>query len=231
VRSFSIDCNVDGGGLPFIWLTGVAPAQSVALLESLVPGAERRVMNGAVSAIAMHRDGAADAALDRLSAPSTTSDEETRRQVAFWMGNARGRHGFESLQRMLRDDPSDRVREHVVFAMTQSKESGAIPAVVVAAREDKSPRVRQQALFYLAQRAERQISEDAIRRAIEQDPETSVKKRAVFALTQIKNGDGVPMLIEIAKGNKNPVVRKEAMHWLGQSKDARAVAFFESVLR
>ena len=64
----------------------------------------------------------------------------------------------------------------------------------------------------------------------EQDPETQVKKRAVFALTQIKNGDGVPMLIEIARTNKNAVVRKEAMHWLGNSKDPRAIKFFEDVL-
>jgi len=228
VRSFSIDCNVDCGGLPFIWLTGVNPAQSVSLLESMIPNAERKVMNGAISAIGMHRDPSADAALDRLSGPS--QEEETRRQAAFWLGNSRGRHGYESLVRILREDPSDRVREHAVFALTQSKEAGAVPTIVAVARDDKSPRVRQQALFWLAQRAEHQISEEAIRRAIEQDPESNVKKKAVFALTQIKNGDGVPMLIEIARTNKNPVVRKEAMHWLGQSKDPRAVKFFEDVL-
>ena len=228
VRSFSIDCNVDGGGLPFIWLTGVNPAQSVALLESVIPNAERKIVNGALSAIGMHRDPSADAALDRLTAPS--QEEETRRQAAFWLGNSRGRHGYESLVRILKEDPSDRVREHAVFALTQSKEPEAIPTVVAAARDDKSPRVRQQALTYLAQRAERQISEDAIRRAIDQDPENQVKKRAVSALAQIKNGEGVPMLIEIARTNKNPVVRKEAMHWLGQSKDPRAVKFFEDVL-
>ena len=228
IRTFSIDCNVDGGGLPFIWLTGVNAAQSVALLESLIPNAERRVMNGALSAIGMHRDPAADAALDRLSSPSQT--EETRRQAAFWLGNARGRHGFESLVRILRDDPSDKVRENAIFGLTQSKEPDAIPAIVRVARDDKSAHVRGQALFWLAQKSERQISEEAIRNAIEQDPETQVKKRAVFALTQIKNGDGVPMLIEIARTNKNAVVRKEAMHWLGNSKDPRAIKFFEDVL-
>ena len=229
VRSFSIDCNVDGGGLPFIWLTGVQAAQSVALLESLIPNAERRVMNGAVSAIALHRDASADAALDRLSGPS--QGEETRRQAAFWLGNARGRHGYESLVRILKEDPSDRVRENAIFALTQSKEAEAIPTIVTAARDDKSPRVRERALFWLAQRAERQISEDAIRRAIEQDPETEVKRKAVFALTQIKNGDGVPLLIEIARSHKNPVLRKEAMQSLGRSKDPRALKFFEDVLK
>ncbi len=229
IRSFSIDCNVDGGGLPFIWLAGVNPAQSVGLLESQIPNSDKKVVNGAVSAIGLHRDPSADAALDRLSA--APNDDETRRQAAFWLGNSRGRHGYESLLRIVKEDPSDRVRENAVFAMSQSKESGAIPAIVAVARDDKSPKVREKALFWLAQRAERQISEEAIRRAIEQDPETQVKKQAIFALTQIKNGDGVPALIEIARNNKNPVLRKEAMQWLGRSKDPRAVKFFEDVLK
>jgi hypothetical protein len=229
VRSFSIDCNVDGGGLPFIWLTGVAPAQSVALLESLVPGAERRVVNGSISAIGMHRDPSADAALDRLVAPS--QEEQTRREATLWLGNSRGRHGYEALVRIVKEDQSERIREAAVTGLAQSKEAEAIPTIVSVARDDKAPKVRQQALFWLAQKAERQISEDAIRRAIDQDPEVQVKKRAVFALTQIKNGDGVPMLIDIARNNKNPAVRKEAMHWLGQSKDPRAVKFFEDVLK
>jgi hypothetical protein len=232
VRTFSTECNIDAGGLPFVWLTGVNPAQSVGLLESLVPSsdarADRKLANGAISAIAMHRDPAADAALDRLAA--ATQPEETRRQAAFWMGNARGRHGFESLQRILRDDPSDRVREHAVFALTQSKEAEAIPMVARIAHDDKSTKVRSQALFWLAQRAGKQISEAAIRQAIDNEPETQVKKKAVFALTQMKNGDGVPLLIEIARTNRNAVVRKEAMFWLGQSKDARATQFFEELL-
>ena len=37
-------------------------------------------------------------------------------------------------------------------------------------------------------------------------------------------------LIEVARTNRNPEVRKQAMFWLGQSKDPRAVEFFEQIL-
>jgi HEAT repeat protein len=57
-----------------------------------------------------------------------------------------------------------------------------------------------------------------------------VKRRAVFALSQLPKDEGVPMLIEIARSNRNPEVRRQAMFWLGQSHDPRAVAFFEQVL-
>jgi hypothetical protein len=40
----------------------------------------------------------------------------------------------------------------------------------------------------------------------------------------------VPKLIEVARNNKNAVVRKQAMFWLGQSNDPRALKFFEEVL-
>ncbi len=38
------------------------------------------------------------------------------------------------------------------------------------------------------------------------------------------------MLIEVARTNRNAQVRKKAMFWLGQSKDPRAIKFFEDVL-
>jgi hypothetical protein len=41
----------------------------------------------------------------------------------------------------------------------------------------------------------------------------------------------VPRLIDVARTNRNPEVRKQAMFWLGQSQDPRALAFFEEVLR
>jgi hypothetical protein len=36
--------------------------------------------------------------------------------------------------------------------------------------------------------------------------------------------------MDVARNNRNPEVRKQAMFWLGQSKDPRAVQFFEDIL-
>jgi len=57
-----------------------------------------------------------------------------------------------------------------------------------------------------------------------------VKKKAVFALSQLPKDEGVPRLMEVARSNRNPEVRKQAMFWLGQTKDPRAVKFFEEIL-
>jgi hypothetical protein len=34
----------------------------------------------------------------------------------------------------------------------------------------------------------------------------------------------------VARSNRNPAVRKQAFFWLGQTKDPRAIQFFEEVL-
>ncbi len=84
-------------------------------------------------------------------------------------------------------------------------------------------------MFWLAQRAgERAVG--AISDAIANDPETDVKRRAVFALSQLPKSEGVPLLIQVARTNTNPAVRKQAMFWLGQSRDPRALQFFQEIL-
>jgi len=236
VRSFTPECTLDAGGLPFIWLTGATPAESIRYLVSVVQDStaatsreQSRRANGAISAIALHADPAADQALDQLA--SLVQPEPVRRQAIFWLGSARGKPGFQAVSRILREDPSDKIRERAIFALTQSKEPEALDAVVRAAHDDRSPRVRGQGLFWLAQRASQTTAQSAIADAIANDPETEVKKRAVFALTQMPSGEGVPLLIQVARTNQNAAVRKQAMFWLGQSRDPRALAYIEEVLK
>ncbi|HUU45237.1 MAG TPA: HEAT repeat domain-containing protein, partial [Acidobacteriota bacterium] len=62
------------------------------------------------------------------------------------------------------------------------------------------------------------------------DPDTDVKEHAVFALSQLPRDEGVPLLINVARTNRNPEVREQAIFWLGQSGDERALDFFEEIL-
>jgi len=123
-----------------------------------------------------------------------------------------------------------RVEEPALAALAFHADPSALEALIGLARQDASGHVRGQALFWLAQRAGSKVA-GVITRAIEDDPETDVKKRAVFALSQLPHDEGVPLLIDTARKNRNPAVRKQAMFWLGQSNDPRALAFFEEVLK
>lgn len=242
VRPLSWSCGLDAGGKPLHWLDGVTAAESLRLLGSLVdgeavarrgdrPSGDRRRHEdwgeGLMAAAALHDHPDADALLERWVASG--QPEDRRRQAAFWMGQARGRRGYETLRRLVREDASPQFREHAVFALSQSEVPEATDAVLEVARRDATPHVRGQALFWLGQKAGRQAV-DGITRAMEEDPDTEVKRKAVFALSQLPRDEGVPLLIETARKNRNPEVRKQAMFWLGQSEDPRALAFFAEVL-
>ena len=233
VKVATEDCVLDGGGLPFLWLTDVKPAESVAFLgeyvhdENLGGRGRHSVGNEALMAIALHDGPEAQAALESFTAPA--QPEELRKQAAFWLGVARGKEGFMALQRMAKNDPSSEVRGHVAFALSVSKEPGALEEMIRMAHEDESGHVRGQAIFWLAQKAGKRAV-GAIEGAIANDPDTDVKKQAVFALSQLPKDEGVPKLIQVAENNRNPEVRKQAMFWLGQSRDSRALNFFEKVL-
>jgi len=137
IRVLSPDCEIDAGGVAVHWLTGVRPAESVALLSTI----DR---NQAVMAIAMHADPSADTALESLVA--STQPEAVRRRAAFWIGAARGRHGLDIVKLLLATDPSPAVRERAILGISGSREPETVDLLISAARQDREPRVRRQAM-------------------------------------------------------------------------------------
>jgi len=232
IRAYSEDCALDAGGLAFLWLEDARPAESVSLLATYAgragAGGDEDLEHAALAAIAFHADPSADSTLERFVHPREPI--ERRRQAAFWLGQARGERGFQVVARLVREDADPSFREHAVFALSQSREPAAVETIIGVARKDASAEVRGQALFWLAQTASRRAPQ-AIKAALEDDPEIEVKKKAVFALSQLPRDEGVPLLIGLARTHRRHEVREQAMFWLGQSGDPRALAFFEEVLR
>jgi len=233
IRVVSDVCVIDAGGLHVTWLTGVNPAQSVEYLSGLVRGQDvhegrwEKLPQGALTAIAMHADSSADKAMN--SFVESPQPESLRKQTVFWLGEARGASGFQTLKKVAKTETSTEVRSQITFALSLNHEAGALDEMIRMAREDESTHVRGQALFWLAQKAGQKAA-STITGAIENDPDTEVKKKAVFALSQMPHEEGVPKLIQVAQNNKNREVRKQAMFWLGQTNDPRALEFFEKIL-
>lgn len=232
VRLENPDCQFDAGGLPFIFLTGVPPTQSVELLAGLVhkwndSGERKPHFETMLAALALHRDPAVDRELDSMVAASEPAN--LRERALFWEAQARGPHGFEIVKNILAHDADNRLREKATFDITLSKEAGVIPALEQAALKDATPKVRRQALFWLSHKAGKSAAQFIVN-ATKQDPDREVRRQAVFALSQIPNGEGTPFLIQVAKTSTDPEVKKQAVFWLGQSHDQRATTFFQDIL-
>ena len=77
----------------------------------------------------------------------------------------------------------------------------ATDRLIALARDGRNGDVRGTALFWIAQRAGDKAA-GTITQALE-DPETDVRKKAVFALSQLPRDEGVPKLIEVARSHRD----------------------------
>lgn len=95
---------------------------------------------------------------------------------------------------------------------------------------DPSERVRRGAVRALASSPEPEALQLAAA-AVDNDPSRDVRRDAVAALRSFPNAQGIPALMQIARTHRDAELRKSAMSALGQSRDPRAVAFFQEILR
>ena len=111
------------------------------------------------------------------------------------------------------------------------------PELFAIARDTdtRSRATRQDALFWLSRfasgavagRPNNPFADDEEERSEDDD----LKSNAVFVMSQRPRDEGIPQLLEVARSNPNQRVRSQALFWLGQSGDPRAIDLFESVLR
>ena len=123
-----------------------------------------------------------------------------------------------------------RVGQEAILPLILADSVNVYPAIASIARDDSRPRsTKQQATFWLGQAAADVVAPD--RESGKTSDEEEVKKQAVFALSQRNRAESVPFLIQVAKNNKDPEVRRSALFWLGQTGDPRAVDLFADILR
>ena len=174
-------------------------------------------------------------AITRLRTFSPDCEVDAGNNALVWLNDVKPDESVAWLASLTAAAPTrdneyrNRVAKPALAALALHTTRGALTSLLSIAKDDRDTRLRGDALFWLAQRAG-QEAVGAISDAIANDPDTEVKKKAVFALSQLPRDEGVPKLIEVARNNRNPEVRKQAFFWLGQTKDPRAIQFFEEIL-
>lgn len=150
VRMFSEACALDAGGLTVRWLTGVAPADSVGVLASFLTGDDpNKLADGALSALAMHRD---QPALERLLAAARDgATVHVRGQALFWLAQRAGDKAVGAITDAIAKDPETEVKKRAVFALSQLPKDEGVPLLIQVARTNANPAVKKQAMFWLGQ--------------------------------------------------------------------------------
>jgi hypothetical protein len=126
---------------------------------------------------------------------------------------------------------SGRVGRDAIFPSTIADSAEVWPALIKIAKDEERPRdTRNQAVFWLGQAAGEVATAGLDSLTQDGSVDREVQKQAVFALSQRPRDEGVPILIRVARTHRDPEVRRQAVFWLGQSNDPRAIALFEELL-
>lgn len=121
--------------------------------------------------------------------------------------------------------------EAAIFPATLADSVTVWPELLRLARDEKRPtKVREQAVFWVGQAAGDAATRELSALVDEADADLRVRERAVFALSQRPADEAVPALLRVADSSPSPRLRRSAIFWLGQSKDPRALSYFERVL-
>lgn len=128
---------------------------------------------------------------------------------------------------------SHRVGDDAVLAAVLADSTTPWPSLIALARTAQSHDTRESATFWLGQAAAARVNGTTLfgdhDERDESDDET-VRGQAIFAISQQPRDESVPVLIRVARTNKDPVLRKKALFWLGQTGDPRAIDLFSEIL-
>jgi len=92
---------------------------------------------------------------------------------------------------------------------------------------DAGIETRKQALFWFGQGDA--PTKDLVRLYDALDA-VSLREHFTFVVSQRRDDEALDKLIDIARTDRDSQIRKQAMFWLGQTKDPRAIKFFHDVL-
>lgn len=164
-----------------------------------------------------------------------------RKEAAFAIGVSKEPGAIAALEALYPTAGDREVKRQIIFAASinnsdkrstsanRNNDEG-VDFLIKVAESDPDRELRKQALFWLGQTAGKRGLEVLGNVVEKSDDDTEVQKQAVFAISQRPKEEAIPLLIKIAKTHSKPAVRKQAMFWLGQTGDERALEFFKEIL-
>ena len=212
------------------WLSQVNSDKAVPLLEQVLKSAtDESMQDKAIFALSQKSgDNAQQALRDFASRDDVT--EHLREQAIFWLGQRHSDENAKFLRDLFAKTTNNETKNKIIFSISQTRNDGNDQWLLDQAVNTKnSMDLRKQALFWAGQTGS--VDMTKLGALYDKATEEEFKKQVIFVLSQRGHSpEAVDKLIDIAKNETNRSLRKDAIFWLGQSRDPRAIKALQDLI-
>jgi HEAT repeat protein len=210
------------------WLSQVGTDDAAAALDSILRATkDADIQDKAVFALSQHGSKRAQAALYAY-AQRTDISESIREKAIFWIGQS-GTSADQAFLRSLYPKLQSRdLKNKVLFSIAQSGGKESLAWLLEVARNRSEPlELRKQALFWAGEEG---VNGSDLARLYESFSERELRDHLIFVMAQDADRAAADKLLEIARKDPDPELRKKALFWLGQIDDPRAAEVLEEII-
>ncbi|HEV7366258.1 MAG TPA: HEAT repeat domain-containing protein [Gemmatimonadales bacterium] len=228
LESVRTDPDSDVRGQAVFWLSQVGTERAVGALDSILRfSKDAEIQDKAVFALSQQDNPRAQQAL-RSYAEREGIPEGTREKAIFWLGQHQSAENATYLRSLYGKLKSQDLKKKVLFSLSQmgGEENGRW-LLRVAGDTSQGLEMRKQALFWAGQGG---VSIDELTKLYAKVSDKEMREQLIFVYSQRDEPAALDKLIEIAKSDPNPDLKKRALFWLGQSEDSRAVQALQDII-
>ena len=195
----------------------------VQMLESSTTSSELREQ--AIFALMQQHSERGQAAVRRI-AEDAKSPNDLREKAVFWLGQQRSpenaqylRGLFDRLASAPEGSSGESLRQKILFSLSQMQGEGNDRWLMEVAADPKyTVETRKQAIFSAGQI---RVATSELVALYGRLSDRELKGQLIWVLSDRHDTAAMDRLIEIAKHDPDPEMRKKAIFWLGQSHDPR----------
>jgi HEAT repeat protein len=205
------------------WMGQIRTERAAAALEDIaLRSPDQALREKAVWALNEQNLSRSDAVVRRL-AESDDTPSRVREKAIFWLGQKSSSENAQFLRELFnrigKADGTEGVRKGILFSLSQMRGVGNDRWLLsVAADPSQTIEVRKHALWTAGEAGVRAAEFIPL---YDRATERPLKEHLIWVLSESRDRAAADKLIDIARNDRDPELRKKAIFWLGQTHDPR----------
>ncbi|NUO37288.1 MAG: hypothetical protein HOQ17_12960 [Gemmatimonadaceae bacterium] len=205
------------------WMGQIRTERAAAALEDIaLRSPDESLREKAVWALNEQNLARSNAVVRRL-AESDETPSRVREKAVFWLGQRSSSENAQFLRdlftRLGKTERTVDVRKGILFSLSQMRGVGNDRWLLGVAADASQPiEVRKHALWTAGEAGVRAAELIPL---YDRTTERPLKEHLIWVLSESRDRAAADKLIDIAKNDRDPELRKKAIFWLGQTRDPR----------